>query len=139
MNKSGLTFVSLMVVATVQGQNLYWGGGSTDVADDTALPTSGAAFSGTWNTTTKNWAATNAPGPYGAFTPGALADLGYVSMTTDTGKSAVLTNESDLVLSGLMSVTHGNNYNQRITLKTTSPPPAPARSAPARPPSTRAR
>ena len=122
-NTLKLAFLSLLLAAlpAAQADVLHWGGGSTDVADDTALPTSGAAFSGTWNTTTKNWAATNAPGPYGAFTPGAMADLGYVSMTTGSGLSAVITNEADITLSGLMSVTGGNNYNQRITLKAASP------------------
>ncbi len=118
-----LELLTLLVslASAVHAQNLYWGGGTADQTDNTALPTTGAAFSGAWNTTTKNWASSPAPGTYGAFVQGSLADLGYVSMTTDTGKGAVITNEADITLSGLMSVTHGNNYNQRITLKATSP------------------
>lgn len=101
--------------------NLYWGGGATHKADDTPLPSTGAEFSGVWNTVTRNWASNPAPGPYGTFSQGVLADLGYATITTDTGKSAVITNETDLTLSGLMSATGGNNYNQRITLKALAP------------------
>ena len=119
-NTMRLAFLSLLLAASAAHADvLHWGGGSTDIADGTALPTNGAAFSGVWNTTTKNWAASPAPGPYSAFVQGAMADLGYVAMTNST--DAVITNAADIVLSGLMSVTHGNNYNQRITLKAASP------------------
>ena len=120
-NMLKFVFLSLLAASAAQADVLHWGGGHADLADDTALPTTGDAFSGVWNATTKNWATSPAPGTYGAFVQGALADLGYVYMTTDSGKSAVITNESDLVLSGLMSVTAGNNFNQRITLKAPSP------------------
>jgi autotransporter-associated beta strand protein len=126
MNSKHRTGASaLMAVMTMAltgwGQTLYWGGGHTDKADGAPLPTAGAEFSGVWNTTTRNWASSPAPGAYGAFAQGALADLGYATITTDTGKSAVITNETDLILSGLMLATGGNNYNQRITLKAVSP------------------
>ncbi|MFH1497503.1 MAG: hypothetical protein ABII82_06720 [Verrucomicrobiota bacterium] len=36
--------------------NFYWGGGTTDIADDTTLPTLWSSLHGTWDTTTRNWA-----------------------------------------------------------------------------------
>ena len=105
----------IVIVQAAQADMLHWGGGSVDLADDTPLPTTGAGFSGTWDTTTKNWASTPTPGPYAAFTQGSLADLGYVYMTSTT--DSTITNAADVTLSGLMSATGGNNNNQRITLK----------------------
>ena len=44
-----------------------------------------AAFSGDWNTTTKNWASTNAPGPYTSYGADAWVNLGFVTDITGNG------------------------------------------------------
>ena len=44
-------------MGTAWGGTLYWGGGTTDKANGTALPTTFASLAGTWDVSAKNWAA----------------------------------------------------------------------------------
>ena len=117
-----LKLLTLLVslASAVQAQHLYWGGGSTDVADDTALPINTTAFAGAWNATTKNWATTGIPGTYGAYVPGASVDLGIVTNLTASGGKVVITNQSDVSLSSLFAVVQAS-ANQIISLTATSP------------------
>ena len=118
-----LIILSSLSVAllTAQADMLYWGGGTTDKADNTALPTTVAAFSGDWNTTTKNWASTNAPGPYTSYGADAWVNLGFVTDITGNGGKVAITLADDVSLSGLMSFTKGDNVNQAISLTASSP------------------
>ena len=115
--------VCLAAVSTSWAQTLYWGGGIADVADNAAFPTNSSLFSGKWNTAAKNWASTNAPGVYGTYVNNAFVDLGYLYEASEGGK-ATITNESDVSLSGLMSITDGQaspkTYNQMIYLTATN-------------------
>ena len=65
-NTMRLAFLSLLLASlpAAHADVLYWGGGTTDIANNTALPVNTAAFAGAWNTTTKNWASTSIPGTY---------------------------------------------------------------------------
>ncbi len=118
---SGTSAPALSDAAVACGPILYWGGGQVDRASHTPFPTAQAGFNGIWNTETRNWAPTNPPGPYGAYADGALVDLGFVSISNAIGSTAVITNTSDVSLSGLMSVTQGDAYNQVISLTAASP------------------
>ena len=121
-NTLKLAFLSLLLAAltAAQADVLHWGGGSTDIADDTALPINTTAFAGAWNATTKNWATTGIPGTYGAYVPGASVDLGIVTNLTASGGKVVITNQSDVSLSSLFAVVQAS-ANQTISLTATSP------------------
>lgn len=116
-----LASVLVSAVSTAWAQPLYWGGGTSDLADNTAFPTNTSSFCGKWNLTTKNWASTNAPGVYNAYVNGSVVDLGYVINPINGGVVAI-TNESDVSLSSLMCVSSGagSTYNQQIFLTATN-------------------
>ena len=113
--------VLVATVSTAWAQTLYWGGGTADVADNTAFPTNTSNFCGKWNLTTHNWASTNAPGVFNAYVNGSVVDLGYV-INPNNGGVVAITNESDVSLSGLMCVSSGpgSTYNQMIYLTATN-------------------
>lgn len=117
-----LIILSSLSVAllTAQADMLYWGGGTADMANNTALPVNTTAFAGAWNTTTKNWASSPSPGSYGAYVPGASVDLGIVTNLTASGGKVVITNQSDVSLSSLFAVVQAS-ANQIISLTATSP------------------
>ncbi len=118
-----LIILSSLSVAllTAQADMLYWGGGTTDIANNTALPVNTAAFAGAWNTTTKNWASTSIPGTYTSYVADAWVNLGFVTDITGNGGKVAITLTDDVSLSGLMSFTKGDNANQAISLTASSP------------------
>jgi len=78
-----ILFVSLsltLTAASAQAQTtLYWGGGTSNVANGTALPTTTAGGNGTWNTTLQNWALSQNGSSYGAWTDNQVANFGFYS------------------------------------------------------------
>ena len=57
LQSPAVTAALMLLAATAHATDLYWGGGTTDITNGTALPltTTGTNLIGTWNTTTKNW------------------------------------------------------------------------------------
>jgi len=75
-----ILFVSLaLALSESLRADLYWGGGTSDVANGTALPTTTAGGNGTWNTTLKNWALSQNGSSYGAWTNNQVANFGFYS------------------------------------------------------------
>lgn len=118
-----LAFQTLLVVAATRpcvagAQPLYWGGGSTDIAANTPLPVDAALLTGTWDTTTKNWASSPKPGAYGAFANGADVQLGYYTNKAD----ALITLGENLQISSLTAcMSLALDYNRYFGLTATSP------------------
>ena len=118
-----LAFQTLLVVAAMRpcvagAQPLYWGGGSTDIAANTPLPIDAALLTGTWDTTTKNWASSPKPGAYGAFANGADVQLGYYTNKAD----ALITLGENLQISSLTAcMSLAVDYNRLFGLTATSP------------------
>jgi autotransporter-associated beta strand protein len=86
---------------------LYWGWGNTNISGSQALPTSWGARTGTWNSTTQNWAVDATGSSYGAWQSDAIANFGTVVGGTGT---VVLT--ENLRVSGLTGTsTSGGSPN----------------------------
>jgi autotransporter-associated beta strand protein len=118
-----LAFQTLLAVAAMRtgvagAQPLYWGGGSTDIAADTPLPIDAALLTGTWDASTKNWAATPKPGAYGAFANGADVYLGYYTNKA----SATVTLAADQQVRSLTAcMSLAPDYNLYFGLTAVSP------------------
>lgn len=116
--KPALAFSATALLATLStaalagnahATDLYWGGGSTDIEDGTALPIDSVELSGVWNASLKNWAKDSQGTAYGAFEPGAILHMSaytnaysqsinnhnaYVALTSDAeigGMAAYMT------------------------------------------------
>ena len=75
-----LLFVSLsLTLSAPLRADLYWGGGTSNVANGTALPTTTAGGNGTWNTALQNWALSQNGSSYGAWTNNQVANFGFYS------------------------------------------------------------
>jgi autotransporter-associated beta strand protein len=86
---------------------LYWGWGNTNISGSQALPTSWGTRTGTWNSTTQNWAVDATGSSYGAWQSDAIANFGTVVGGTGT---VVLT--ENLRVSGLTGTsTNGGSPN----------------------------
>ena len=119
-----LAFQTLLVVAAMRpcaagAQPLYWGGGSTDIAANTPLPINSALLTGTWNTTTQNWATSSMPGAYTTFTDGGNVQLGYYT----NNANATITLAANAQIAGLtacMNRLPASTYNQIFDITATS-------------------
>jgi autotransporter-associated beta strand protein len=99
-------------------QNLYWGGGTTDIGDGTPLPTTAAGLNGTWDTTTANWATSVSGATYISYVNGAFANLGYY---TDSAANAIVTVDGNKTISGMfMSLTPAANFNREFSFNGTA-------------------
>ena len=114
--------VLLFAVATpAPTQVLFWGGGVSDLADGTALPTEASGLSGTWNNALTNWSASATPGVYQTFTSGAFANLGYM-LTTNGSATAGLVAASDVQVAGFFAcLTQTAGSGQRFLLTNSAP------------------
>jgi autotransporter-associated beta strand protein len=111
---------TIVACAVAGGEDLYWGGGAGDVADNTALPVTTNGLTGLWNATLKNWATTPAPGVYTSYMGKAHVHLGYYT-NSGPGVSAVLTLEASPEVTGLsacMNMT--TDYNRFFDLTAVS-------------------
>lgn len=62
------------------GATYYWNGGSSDIPNGTALQTALTNLSGTWNTTTKNWAVDDAGATYTNWNNAVAGNHAYFGM-----------------------------------------------------------
>lgn len=109
-------FVVFNFAATAD--TLYWGGGTTDIADNTALPISTNQLNGVWGTTPKNWATGPNGASYAAFADGAYAQLGYYT----NGANVVITLQGNKTVSGLTACLNATyDYNRRFVLDAAAP------------------
>lgn len=71
---------SALAISSGQAGPLYWGGGTTDIADGTPIPaaTTSAPLSGNWDTVTKNWSADPTTTIYQAYATATDVSLGLV-------------------------------------------------------------
>jgi autotransporter-associated beta strand protein len=99
-----LTLATLLGFGVVQAQTpLYWGGGSIDIPNATALPVTSNGLSGVWNATTENWAADYNGNTYQAFADGSFANLGYFNQNTaGVIARSFIGLEANVTLSGMM-------------------------------------
>lgn len=120
MNRSLFPTLALMAIGltTAPAQStLFWGGGTTNLADGTALPTTHAGMTGDWTAALENWSNAVSPTVYDAWIDGSIANLGY---TVGLGTGTITPNFS-MTLGGLVlnTVATGGN-NQNITLNPSS-------------------
>ena len=73
-----LEFLALLLTAPLRA-DLYWGGGTSNIANGTALPTTTAGGNGTWNTGLQNWAISQNGSSYGAWANNQVANFGFYS------------------------------------------------------------
>ena len=113
-----LTLATLLGFGVVQAQTpLYWGGGSEDIANGTALPVTSNGLSGVWNTTAQNWAADYNGNSYQAFADDSFAVLGYFDHNDSTTARAFIGLDNDVTISGLlMSLLSPIGNNHRFVL-----------------------
>lgn len=93
---------ALLLGSPVEADTRYWGGGSVDVAEATALPTDGASRSVRWDLTIRNWAVAPAGAEYQAWDPNdgsVAANMGTLSSGLD---DAQILPAEDLCLGGLV-------------------------------------
>jgi hypothetical protein len=110
MKKRILTpLLALGTAGLLQAQTLYWGGGTSDITDGTAIPSTVAGLTGTWNDTLENWSNNATSTVYDPWTTGAFANLGYF---TDASGNAILTTVGNKTVSGMfanLTAASGNN------------------------------
>ena len=93
----------LVPMGSALGQStFYWGGGTNDIADGTAIVTNWTSLEGTWGPSTQNFATDTGGTTYQAWSNGGIFSgtfMGYSSNTTT--EIAYITNTADFSLSGL--------------------------------------
>ena len=117
-----ILFASLaltLTAASAQAQTtLYWGGGTSNVANGTALPTTVAGLTGTWGNSTTNWSSAYSPTVYAAWGNGSIANLGYF---TDVSGNANMTISGNKTFNGMVaSLASANSTNRRFNLSANS-------------------
>jgi len=116
-----LVFAVGLVAGTVWSYDLYWGGGSSDIADGTPLPVTTNGLSGTWNATLRNWAVSPKPGVYTTYLDGAFVQLGAYT-NNGPGVNASVTVESGRTFSGIAACLNATtDYNRMFDLTAASP------------------
>jgi autotransporter-associated beta strand protein len=114
-NPRPLALSAFLVVGTLSAQTqLYWGGGSVDISNNTTIPTGFASLSGTWDTSTKNWAnsPTN-PNTYQAWTTGAIFNGSFGFTAANGTETSTITLANDFTAGGLnVQLTGTTNSNQ---------------------------
>jgi autotransporter-associated beta strand protein len=117
-----ILFASLaltLTAASAQAQTtLYWGGGTSNVANGTALPTTVAGLTGTWGNSTTNWSSAYSPTVYAAWGNGSVANLGYF---TDVSGNANMTISGNKTFNGMVaSLAAASSVNRLFTMSATS-------------------
>lgn len=103
----------LQVPSMPAQSTLYWGGGTSNIADGTPLPTSFAGMAGNWTTGLENWSNAVSPTDYGTWVDGSVANLGYIT----ANGTATITPNFSMNLAGLVFnalAAPGNNQNITI-------------------------
>jgi len=114
--KLGLLTATLILFGSVYGKadTLYWGAGTSDIADETPLPTIFEKLTGTWNTTAKNWTPSLTGDSYRAWENGAH-DV-WLGVYFSSGSSATITIDDNITLRGLFSRWSGASNSATLTL-----------------------
>ena len=117
-----ILFASLaltLMAASAQAQTtLYWAGGTSNVANGTALPTTVAGLTGTWGNSTTNWSSAYSPTVYAAWGNGSIANLGYF---TDASGNANMTISGNKTFNGMVaSLTAASSSNRLFNMSATS-------------------
>jgi autotransporter-associated beta strand protein len=100
-------------VLTLSGsaRTLYWGGGITDIADGTPLPTDLADLAGTWNLTTKNWATDESGTTYTNWTSGDDMTASFADgLTSASGRDHLILLDADITLNEIYADFPVNAY-----------------------------
>ena len=117
----GIFLLAAMIIVgagPTMAQTLYWGGGSNDISNGTALPQSDAGLSGTWSGSTRNWATNSSGAAYTNFISGASISLGLLN----TSANAMITVQGNYTLSGIMAnLELTPSYWPTYTMTATSP------------------
>lgn len=117
---SGL-FFGLAATVPGRGGDLYWSGGTTDIADGTALPANSADLVGTWDKTTRNWATDENGTSYTVWQDGPTATAWLTPFTNDSGVATV-TLSDDIQLNQLAAphnASGSKGYNHTYSLTAT--------------------
>ena len=126
LQSAAVTAALMLLAATAHATDLYWGGGTTDITNGTALPTTttGINLQGTWDTTTKNWSNNATSTVYQAWTTSVNdVSLGLVAAGAGTAASQTLSlaNGSNFTFTGRMyGGIFGGSYGQVFELKPVS-------------------
>ncbi len=108
--------ISLVALTSLRA-DLYWGGGSSNIANGTALPTTTAAGNGTWNATLQNWATSQSGATYGVWSNGNVANFGYY---TDAANE-LITLGDNMTIGGLVfSNSPATTTTRRLSLNATT-------------------
>ena len=123
LQSAAVTAALVLLAATAHATDLYWGGGTTDITNGTALPltTTGTNLTGTWDTTTKNWSNNATSTVYQAWNSSVNdVSLGLVTAGGAGGVGQVfsLANGSNFTFTGRMyGGIFGGGYNQIFEFK----------------------
>ena len=112
--------VAMIIVGSgpAMAQTLYWGGGTNDISNGTALPQTDAGLSGTWNGSTKNWATNTSGTAYTNFISGATINFDGLN----TSAHALITVQGSFTISGIMAnLELTPSYWPTYTMTATSP------------------
>lgn len=90
--------------AELGSKHIYWGGGSTDIANGTPIPTNNHQLRGIANKTTYNWANDAYGNTYSNFSDHGVAVLRYTGTTNASGSAhAEIALQNNIKLSGLLT------------------------------------
>ncbi len=103
-----------MAVWPCLGNTLFWGGGTNDIVDGTALSHDNAELSGTWDDTTKNWASDSSGTTYVPYADGAFIQWGWFTNTT-SASIVLATNITFSGMSGCMNAVP-SGYSQSFSI-----------------------
>ena len=106
------------------GGILYWGGGTTNIPDNTPISTNPASLSGVWDTTTKNWSTDSNGTTYVAWSNSGTDNWAYLPSfgTTNSTVFAAITQVVDMVANRITAdlTKIGGNYNQYYLITATN-------------------
>jgi hypothetical protein len=117
-----ILFASLSLTlsaASAQAQTtLYWGGGTSDIVNGTALSTTNSTLTGNWTDSTTNWSSAFSPTVYAAWGNGSIANLGYF---TDVSGNANMTISGNKTFNGMVaSLAAASTVNRLFNMSATS-------------------
>lgn len=99
--------------AELGSKHIYWGGGSTDIANGTPIPTNSHQLNGNWDTSTYNWSTDPHGTTYEGYQNHAVAVMRYTGATNGSGSANAMINVLNNVklsslITSMQSVTNQN-------------------------------
>ena len=99
---SSVFFATALITPASAQSTLYWGGGTTNIADGTAISTNWTSLGGIWNDTTENFSTDSSGTTYQAWSNGAIFSGTFAGYGANaTTEYAEITNTADLSVSDL--------------------------------------